>query len=228
VLGRFLSIDPVLADPETGASFNRYWYANNNPYKFTDKDGRGPPEEEDVDDDDLFEQTYAPKLSGGSPADIAREDNELYGEPNLIDQMKNRTDSQIAGRTPWDGEEGCVYCVDGKNTSSGKDYIGRTENKEEREKYSADGRNRKDAPVVARYPKGDPKAGSEAEQREMNKRGGKANLDNKRDEIKQSKWKERGVAPPPAPPQPPDPTSVEQQSQCNGPCSTGTSLNLTN
>lgn len=37
--GRFLSIDPVLPN-DNGRSFNRYWYANNNPYRFTDPDGR--------------------------------------------------------------------------------------------------------------------------------------------------------------------------------------------
>lgn len=37
---RFLSVDPVTADNNTGTNFNRYWYANNNPYKFTDPDGR--------------------------------------------------------------------------------------------------------------------------------------------------------------------------------------------
>ena len=39
-IGRFLSVDPVTANSGTGANFNRYWYANNNPYKFTDPDGR--------------------------------------------------------------------------------------------------------------------------------------------------------------------------------------------
>jgi RHS repeat-associated protein len=39
-IGRFLSVDPVSADGATGANFNRYWYANNNPYKFVDPDGR--------------------------------------------------------------------------------------------------------------------------------------------------------------------------------------------
>ncbi len=38
--GCFLSVDPVTADPNTGANFNRYAYANNNPYKYTDPDGR--------------------------------------------------------------------------------------------------------------------------------------------------------------------------------------------
>jgi RHS repeat-associated protein len=39
-IGRFLSVDPVTADGNTGANFNRYKYAENNPYKFTDPDGR--------------------------------------------------------------------------------------------------------------------------------------------------------------------------------------------
>jgi len=41
-IGRFLSVDPVTANSGTGANFNRYWYANNNPYRFTDPDGRMP------------------------------------------------------------------------------------------------------------------------------------------------------------------------------------------
>jgi RHS repeat-associated protein len=35
--GRFLAVDPVVSNP---TSFNRYWYANNNPYKNIDPDGR--------------------------------------------------------------------------------------------------------------------------------------------------------------------------------------------
>lgn len=41
-IGRFLSVDPVSADSATGSNFQRYWYANNNPYLFTDSDGRLP------------------------------------------------------------------------------------------------------------------------------------------------------------------------------------------
>lgn len=33
-------MDPVTANSVNGNNFNRYWYANNNPYKFSDPDGR--------------------------------------------------------------------------------------------------------------------------------------------------------------------------------------------
>ncbi|WP_426194211.1 RHS repeat-associated core domain-containing protein [Massilia sp. DWR3-1-1] len=41
VAGRFLSIDPVTTDANTGDSFNRYAYVENNPYRYIDPDGRG-------------------------------------------------------------------------------------------------------------------------------------------------------------------------------------------
>lgn len=37
---RFVSPDPVYVDTTSGGNFNRYWYANNNPYKYVDPDGR--------------------------------------------------------------------------------------------------------------------------------------------------------------------------------------------
>ena len=39
-LGRFLSTDPVGFNEKNLMSFNRYAYANNNPYKYVDPDGR--------------------------------------------------------------------------------------------------------------------------------------------------------------------------------------------
>ena len=42
MLGRFTGIDPKEVDPNDLHSFNRYAYANNNPYKFVDPDGRSP------------------------------------------------------------------------------------------------------------------------------------------------------------------------------------------
>lgn len=40
LIGRFLSPDPEPTNANTGENFNRYWYANNNPYRYTDPDGR--------------------------------------------------------------------------------------------------------------------------------------------------------------------------------------------
>ncbi len=42
VIGRFYSNDPVGFTASNPMMFNRYAYANNNPYKFTDPDGRNP------------------------------------------------------------------------------------------------------------------------------------------------------------------------------------------
>lgn len=41
MLGVFLSVDPITANPSTGENFNRYAYVDNNPYRYTDPDGRG-------------------------------------------------------------------------------------------------------------------------------------------------------------------------------------------
>ncbi len=42
VIGRFYSNDPVGFSASNPMMFNRYAYANNNPYKYTDPDGRAP------------------------------------------------------------------------------------------------------------------------------------------------------------------------------------------
>jgi len=41
-IGRFMSMDPVGFVEENPMSFNRYAYANNNPYKYVDPDGGAP------------------------------------------------------------------------------------------------------------------------------------------------------------------------------------------
>jgi len=40
--GRFLSVDPIVTDANTGAGFGLYTYVDNNPYAKTDPDGRSP------------------------------------------------------------------------------------------------------------------------------------------------------------------------------------------
>lgn len=43
-IGRFMGVDPVEVDPENIHLFNRYAYANNNPYRYVDPDGNSPLE----------------------------------------------------------------------------------------------------------------------------------------------------------------------------------------
>ena len=40
--GRFMAVDPAGIDANNPHSFNRYTYANNNPYKYVDPDGKAP------------------------------------------------------------------------------------------------------------------------------------------------------------------------------------------
>jgi RHS repeat-associated protein len=40
LIGRFMGVDPQAVNPADGHSINRYAYANNNPYKYVDPDGR--------------------------------------------------------------------------------------------------------------------------------------------------------------------------------------------
>lgn len=42
IAGRFLSVDPIVADTKDAANFTRYAYAANTPYKLKDPDGRAP------------------------------------------------------------------------------------------------------------------------------------------------------------------------------------------
>ena len=39
IAGRFLSVDPVVTDANSGKMFGRYTYVENNPYRYTDPDG---------------------------------------------------------------------------------------------------------------------------------------------------------------------------------------------
>jgi hypothetical protein len=94
------------------------------------------------------------------------------------------------------GEVGCIYCVKGEKTNSGMDYVGSTDNMENRVRDKSDGRDREGAEIIDTYPKGDRDVRRVKEQEAINARGGVENLDNKRNEVAPSKWQDMGINPP--------------------------------
>lgn len=84
---RFVSPDPVPANPNNGTNFNRYWYANNNPYKFTDPDGRyvctsGPQNCTRIDKAIAAIGTAAGNLPSSSyESQIVQNSADFYGQP---------------------------------------------------------------------------------------------------------------------------------------------------
>ncbi|MEA5668060.1 RHS repeat-associated core domain-containing protein [Stenotrophomonas sp. MH1] len=74
-IGRFLSVDPVTAYSNPVGAFNRYWYANNNPYKFTDPDGRQSRENAQVAStgSPLFDWILSPSDARSSHSQMVKE-----------------------------------------------------------------------------------------------------------------------------------------------------------
>jgi RHS repeat-associated protein len=105
------------------------------------------------------------------------------GIKKFIDILKNRRYSNV------------IYKVPGDATSSGKPYIGRTNDLRRRRTENRDGRDRTKAKVIGRYDPQKPKSGAIAEQNAMNKHGGVKNLDNKRNEIRESDWGKYKIKP---------------------------------
>ena len=197
--GRFVSPDPVGFDETNLHSFNRYAYANNNPYKYVDPDGRQatsvlrpllpPPVRVGV---GAYEAATA--LGAGSIGSwlTMKTLDRIYS-----DAESSANDGGHGARGREVGrDEGCIYCVKGENTRSGKDYVGSTDNKDQRERDSSDGRDRRGSEVIDTYPKGDREARRTREQRAINDRGGVSELDNRRNEIAPRKWPDYGINPP--------------------------------
>ena len=108
-----------------------------------------------------------------------------------------KVDELFGNRSIVPGEdEGVIYQVAGSDTPSGKDYIGSSDDLDQRARTARDGRNRSNAKIIDTYPRGNRKARRQAEQRGINRKGGKENLDNKRDEITRKKWKDNKIDPP--------------------------------
>lgn len=57
-IGRFLSVDPLTAYSSPVGAFNRYRYADNSPYNFTDPDGRQSRDHYNVIDEKILTGIY--------------------------------------------------------------------------------------------------------------------------------------------------------------------------
>lgn len=193
-VGRFMGMDPVGFQDRNPASFNRYSYANNNPYKYVDPDGEA-----------VILATIAIVGLAWSAYDAYQTASDLYnGDISASEAaISIGTDAAIGLVSGGLGklaikalkkvDEGVIYRVDGSKTESGKPYIGSANDLEKRAKNANDGRDRTDAEEVGKFPIGDKNARRKAEQIAINENGGVANLDNKRNEIAPSKWKDHGI-----------------------------------
>lgn len=88
VAGRMLSIDPVTTDANTGGAFNRYNYANNNPYRYIDPDGRFPFESGIVENFHTVLSVASPGMSGAERNNLVISTKNFIGDNYSFLQIK--------------------------------------------------------------------------------------------------------------------------------------------
>lgn len=207
-IGMFYGIDQAAIDPHNEFSFNRYAYANQNPYRYVDPDGRNA-----VDYFVVVGLIYGVTVAVTS----------IYGNPDVQTAVNGvlSTASDLVGRghaqlnenhdqpkddaaEPQPGTEesdyGCIYLCDGtsegQETPSGLPYVGSANNMKKRAKNANDGRNRDNAQIIGKFRKGDSTEKANNEQNGMNANGGVKKLDNRRNEVAPNKWSKRNIKPP--------------------------------
>lgn len=97
-IGRFMSIDPVGFKEDNPIMFNRYAYANNNPYKFTDPNGEEPGSEDGNDEYNEALATHTYGVDGISNFDRSAisSGNVHQASPEAQNFMRGVPDSQYA------------------------------------------------------------------------------------------------------------------------------------
>jgi RHS repeat-associated protein len=102
VSGRFFSTDPLVAS-STGGNFNRYWYGNNNPYKFVDPDGR----ESRIPEPGCFLVIYCDR-AGSTPANNSNRTTPVPEDTGESAQGTEAEEKAWAATEKQAGEDGIV------------------------------------------------------------------------------------------------------------------------
>jgi RHS repeat-associated protein len=89
-IGRFMSVDPIAANGDTGANFNRFKYAANNPYRFIDPDGRL--------EGNTCSRTGAQSCSGTYATNAIEAGWSMEKRLNTADKIIKRTESRLQKR----------------------------------------------------------------------------------------------------------------------------------
>lgn len=126
---RFISTDPQPVDTKTGANFNRYDYAADNPYKYVDPDGRVIQ----IQGDDKFKkaiQQDIKKISDGGNGGKALVEK-LEATKNIIlikqDVKQDGNSTQASGVSLNGGKgTGSTVTFDPNKTTGGRDTTGST------------------------------------------------------------------------------------------------------
>lgn len=193
-VGLFLSVDPVTAyGSGEWRQLNRYTYGFNNPYRFNDPDGRNP-----AGGAAIGCAISGPACPAGAAVGAVIGTAVIVVAAIIAYNESSDSSPTDGGAEPGTAEsdEGCIYCVPGSGTSSGDEYVGSADDLGRRARDKSDGRDRTQAVKVDAYKKGDRTDRQEKEQKAINDRGGRDSLDNKRNEIAESKWPDRGIEPP--------------------------------
>jgi len=100
--GRFVSTDPVVPTDD-GGNFNRYEYANDNPYRYTDPDGRQEADEGAEETEELRQELH-PLLRPITAEEYKQELARQELEPQTLGKLEAENAKLLSGEAGRDAE----------------------------------------------------------------------------------------------------------------------------
>lgn len=115
-VGRFLSVDPVVADAGSGGSFNRYSYVSNNPYRYFDPDGRQAQDPEEPEEPprvpaDFRSMSSRPGIGGTPTSGIVGGTPLASGPRERVHPDAASLVGQPARDEDGDGDQSCAELI---------------------------------------------------------------------------------------------------------------------